>query len=375
VIAGWPSKHRNFLAWTGGSLAVLLVALASTGYLVYRHLNDNIAQANVRADIGKQPPDLHPNARNILLIGSSAQPGAAVHAAGKTGTLMLVHIAADKQWAEVMWIPPDSWVSIPSCETGNGELSAPVRSRVNQAYATGDQDGSHVALGAACMIRTLEQDTGIYIDDFVVLNFAGLKDMVAALGGVYECNPVPISNPKSGLHLAAGTHLLTPAQALGYVHGRTTLRNGSDPVRIARQQAFMSSLISRVKSKQLDPVAIYRFLAAVTSSLTVDSQLGGIIGLYRLHQSLHGIPGGKVTLFELPSYPRADVVPSDTQDVLWTQPWDSEIFALFRDDVPASHWLLTAPGHPGKFGFSPSAPPGTSQNVPERTASQSICAD
>jgi LCP family protein required for cell wall assembly len=322
---------------------MLLVALTSTGYLAYRHLNDDLAQVNLQADIGKQPADLHPKALNILVIGSDTQRGEA-GTTDQTGTLMLVHIAADKQRVEVMWIPPYSWVSIPACETGNGEWSLPAQSEINQAFATGDEDGNHVALGAACMIRTLEQDTGIYIDHFIVVNFAGLRDMVAALGGVYVSNGTPINNPDSGLRLSAGTHLLTGAQALGYVHGRTTPGSGNDPERIARQEAFMSSLISRVKSELLDPVAIYEFLDAVVSSLTIDSQLGGIPGMYHLGESLHGIPGGKVTLFVLPSYPRADLVPSDTRDVLWTQLSDSEIFASFRDDVPVNHALLATPG-------------------------------
>ncbi len=376
VTNGWLYRRRKLLAWTGGSLAALLVAFAATGYLVYRHLGNNIVQADVRADIGKQPADLHPQAQNILVIGSgsgSAQGAATGAAGGQTGTLMLVHIAANRQWAEVMWIPPYSWVSIPSCETSNGGWSAPAESEINQAYATGNQDGDHAALGAACMIRTLNQDTGIYVDHFIVVNFTGLKDMVAALGGVYECNPAPISDPHSGLYLTAGRHLLTAAQALGYVHGRTTFGYGRDPVRVSRQQAFMSSLISRVKTELLDPVAIYQFLDAVTSSLTIDSQFGGVPGIYHLGESLHGIPGGKVTLFVLPSYPRAGLVPSDTRDVLWTQLQDSAIFASFRDDVAASHSLLATPGRPGKFGVSLRAAPGTSQDIPVRTASPGIC--
>ena len=96
----------------------------------------------------------------------------------------------------------------------------------------------------------------------------------------------------------------------------------------------MSSLVSRVKSELLDPVAIYRFLDAATKSLTIDSQLGGITGLYNLGQSLRSIPSGKIAFFTIPNYPRADVVPGDTANVLWTQPEDNEIFASFRDDVP-----------------------------------------
>src|SRR5262249_48654453 len=171
-----------------------------------------------------------------------------------------------------------------------GQMSAPQQFKINEAFATGNLDGNHTALGVACTVKTLEQDTGILIDHFIVVNFTGFKDMVAALGGVYECNPTPINDPNSDLHLAACTHLLTPAQAPGYVRARYTLGDGSDLERIDRQQAFMSSLVSRVKGELLDPIAIYKFLDATTRALTIDSQLGGITGLYNLGQSLRGIP-------------------------------------------------------------------------------------
>ena len=120
----------------------------------------------------------------------------------------------------------------------------------------------------------------------------------------------------------------------------------------------MSSLISRARSELLDPLAIYRFLDAATGSLTVDSQLGGIAGLYDLEKSLRGIPPSKIAFFTLPNFPRADVVPTDTANVLWTQPEDSKIFASFRDDIPASRSLFAAAAvRPGKFGVSPAASP------------------
>ena len=109
----------------------------------------------------------------------------------------------------------------------------------------------------------------------------------------------------------------------------------------------MSSLIQRVKSKLLNPIAIYRFLDAATKSLTIDTRLGGVKGLYNLASSLRNLPSNKVALFTLPTYPRSDVVPSDAANVLWTQPQDSEIFQSFRDDVPASQSLFTPSGRSG----------------------------
>jgi LCP family protein required for cell wall assembly len=378
VTNGWLRRHRKLLAWTSGSVAVLLVALAATGYLVYRHLNSNIVQANIEADLGKQPADLHPQARNILIVGSGSARGATAGAAGvgnQTGTILLVHIAADKQWADIMSIPPYSWVSIPSCTTPGGQLSVAAQSQVNQAYTAGDKDGKHVALGAACMIKALGQDTGIHINHFVVMNYNGFDGMVSALGGVEACNLTAIDDPAAGLVLPPGRHLLTPAQAVTYVHGLFGPESTSNVARITLQEALGVSLLARAKRKLPNPLATYRFLDALTTSLTVDSQLDGMTGLYYLAHLLHGIPADKVTLFALPSYPRADVVPSDTMNVLWTQPTDGEIFASFRNDARVNRALLAAAGRPGRFGALPPAPPGTSRDIPVRTADQSICVD
>jgi LCP family protein required for cell wall assembly len=237
----------------------------------------------------------------------------------------------------VMSVPRDSWVNIPACTMGNGHQSAPTTYKINEAFALGNLDGNHTDLGVACTIRTLEQDTGIHIDHFVAINFSGFKDMVNALGGVEECNTTAISDPKSNLYLKPGHHLLHGFVALAYVRARYTLGNGSDLERIGRQQAFMSSLVNRVKSKLLNPVAIYNFLDAATKSITIDSQLGGIHGLYDLAMSVKNLPASQVTFFTLPTYPRQLVVPTDTANVMWTQPEDSTIFQDFRNDIPVTN--------------------------------------
>src|SRR5580693_687392 len=361
----WP--RRKILVWGSSGLALLLVAVTGAGYLMLKHFNANLQQDDIRGLLGAQPVNLHPQAENIMVIGSDSRQGLSQsYGSGlvtdQSDTLMIIHIPADRKWAEVMSIPRDSWVNIPACQMGNGQVSAPQQFKINEAFAIGNLHGNHTALGVACTVKTLEQDTGIYLDHFIVVNFTGFKDMVAALGGVYECNPTPINDPNSGLHLAAGTHLLTPSQALGYVRARYTLGNGSDLERIGRQQAFMSSLISRVKSELLDPVAIYRFLDAATKSLTIDSQLGGITGLYNLGQSLRSIPSDKIAFFTIPNFPRSEVVPGDTANVLWTQPEDSRIFASFEDDVPASSTL---------FGSPPPAITSSGEHLVEPSASGS----
>ena len=406
----WPRK--KILIWGCASLALLLVAVAGTGYLMLRHFNANLQQDDISGLLGNQPVNTHPQAENIMVIGSDSRQGLSKEygsglVTDQSDTLMVIHIPADRQWAEVMSIPRDSWVNIPACEMGDGQLSAPTQGKINEAFAIGNLDGNNTKLGVACTVKTVEQETGIYINHFIVVNFTGLEDMVSALGGVYECNTTAINDPNSGLHLSAGTHLLTPAQALGYVRARYTIGDGSDLERIGRQQAFMSSLVSRVKGELLNPVAIYNFLDATTKALTIDTQLGGITGLYDLGQSLRSIPASKIAFFTVPNYPRGEVVPSDTANVLWTEPEDDEIFASFRDDEPASSTLfgptssttaagsrLVTPSATATASASPAAssatagsstaaqptvsasPSGTASSVAiqDRTANQSICA-
>jgi LCP family protein required for cell wall assembly len=239
-----------------------------------------------------------------------------------------------------MSIPRDSWVNIPACRMGNGKMSAPSTYKINEAYTIGTLHGHNSDLGTACSIKTVEQDTGIRVDHFVNINFAGFRNMVNALGGVPECNSKPINDPKSGLHLPAGHHVLNGWQALGYVRARYTLGNGSDLERIGRQQAFMSALIKRAKSKLFSPVTLYHFLDAATRAIAIDSQLDGIRGLYGLAMSVRNLPPAKVTFFTLPTYPRALVDPADLANVMWTQPEDSLIFQAFRNDTPVTRTML-----------------------------------
>ena len=193
----WP--RRKILIWGSASLALLLLAVTGGGYVILKHFNANLQQDDIRGLLGAQPVNMHPQAENIMVIGSDSRQGLSkAYGSGlvtdQSDTLMIIHIPANREWAEVMSIPRDSWVNIPACKMGNGQMSAPQQFKINEAFAIGNLDGNRTALGIACTVKTLKQVTGIYIDHFVAVNFTGFKDMVAALGGVYECNPTPIND-------------------------------------------------------------------------------------------------------------------------------------------------------------------------------------
>jgi LCP family protein required for cell wall assembly len=325
------------MAWTAGLVVLMLVGASGTAYAMLRHFNNNIQQADITALIGKQPGGAAKGAENILFIGSGTpvyqgnQYGS--QKTNQTHTLMLLHIQAQRKWGDVMSIPASSWVHIPACVMGNGKMSLPTQGPIGQSFATGNGYGNKAKLGVACLVKTVEQDTRIPIDHFVLINFNGLGAIVAALHGLRVCIPKAFTDPLTGDSFKAGCQWLTPGRAVAYAQSVY----GINPADIARltggQQLLASLLISRAKSELYNPLVIYDFVDAVTRSLTIDTQLGGFTGLIRLAENVHSIPSHKATFFTVPYYPRSEVVPADTANVLWKQPQANRVFACIRKDI------------------------------------------
>ena len=178
-------------------------------------------------------------------MGSDKRRGdAALNVEGeRSDTTILLHLAADRESAVMVSIPRDTIVDIPECLREDG-TTVPARSAqmFNSAFSEG---------GAACTIKTVEKLTDIRIDHHVVIDFNGFKGMVNALGGVKVCLPNDVNDPNSHLNLSAGTHTVKGQQALAYVRTRHGLGDGSDISRIDRQQAFLGSMVSKVRSTGL----------------------------------------------------------------------------------------------------------------------------
>jgi hypothetical protein len=94
-------------------------------------------------------------------------------------------------------------------------------------------------------------------------------------------------------------------QALAYVRTRTGLGDGSDISRIDRQQAFLGSMVSKVRSTGLllRPDRLLRFLDSATKSLTTDPELGSLNALRKLAQDVQGLDTKDVTFVTVPNEP------------------------------------------------------------------------
>ena len=153
--------------------------------------------------------------------------------------------------------------------------------------------------------------------------------MVDALGGVPICAPEAIDDPKAKLKLSAGRHVLDGTQALGYVRARKTLGDGSDLGRIARQQAFLSSVVQEATRTSLlvRPDKLFGFLDAATKSLTTDEQFD--LGTMKdLASSVKDIGIENIQFITVPVQP----YPADPNRVEWAPSADA-LWQTLRDDA------------------------------------------
>ncbi len=185
--------------------------------------------------------------------------------------------------------------------------------------------------GPGCTISQFEQTTGVPVDHYVVLDFAGFQDMVDAVGGVQVCIPETVDDRAHGIYLPAGTREISGKQALSYVRQRYAVGDGSDIGRLKRQQAFMASMANKVVSAGTlaNPFTLFDFLDAATKSLTVDKGLGNLTKLAQLGIQFKDIGLNKIQFSTIPS----DYAPDDPNRIRWL-PAADDVWERIKNDEP-----------------------------------------
>ncbi|WP_448073259.1 LCP family protein [Georgenia yuyongxinii] len=330
-------RHRVLNKVGIGALAAILF-LGTGGALAYNEIQGNVARYDITDLLGERPSGaaeavpLDQKAGkpiNLLVMGSDIREGASdVDGAGAAGavagmrsdTTMIAHISADRSRVEIVSIPRDTLVDVPSCIMPDG-TETPAQSDVmfNSAFATGGQTGD-VGAAAACSIRTVQDLTGVLIDDFVVVDFAGFINVVDALGGVPMYVPEDVNDSAAGLTLQAGCQVLGGRDALGFARARKSLGDGSDISRIGRQQELVAAIAREALGKNLltDLPALYKFLDATTSTLTTGQYIGGLTTMAGLANSLRGLDPNGISFTTMPfDWAGARVVPAGDAEDLW----------------------------------------------------------
>ncbi|MFC8147956.1 LCP family protein, partial [Streptomyces paradoxus] len=195
-----PRRRRRWGRIVLLSLVVLLLALGGTGYWLYSGLNGNIDGVDLDKALGSDRPEKLPTSgQNLLVLGSdsragdNASLGTGKVAGARSDTALVVHIPEGRKQAVAVSIPRDTLVTRPECEKSDGSaLPEAKRVMFNSVYSQA---------GPACVVKTVEKMSGVRMDHYMEIDFAGFKGLVDAIGGVPVTVEEPIKDPASGLDL------------------------------------------------------------------------------------------------------------------------------------------------------------------------------
>jgi len=222
---------------------------------------------------------------NFLLLGYG---GPGHDGAYLTDTIIVIHLDLKKKKVDLISIPRDSWVKVPT------KSETDFYSKINAFYQMAlfskkypdiadryrSPDGASQLIGEA-----VNQITGLKIDNFAAVDFTGFEKIIDVLGGVdikvektFDDYQYPIAGKEADLcghteeevpqldkaieasqspqlvfpcryehlHFDAGLTHMDGQTALKYVRSRHSLQDGSDFGRARRQQLLLEALKNKV---------------------------------------------------------------------------------------------------------------------------------
>ena len=323
-----PKRRRRHGAMlVAGRLVVATIAaaaLAMTGGAWQWSTSKNHRMNTVSAlDLGSRDI-VDPNAQfgdeDFLVVGMDSRAGAngemgagGTEDAGgaRSDTIMLVNIPANRKRVVAVSFPRDLAITPIQCEAWNpdtgeygplydsdtkkwGPRNVYTETKLNSTFSFG---------GPKCLVKEIQKLSGLSINRFIAVDFAGFAKMVDALGGVEVCSTTPLKDYELGTVLAhSGRQLIDSKTALNYVRARNvTTENNGDYGRIKRQQLFLSSLLRSLISKET--FFSLSKLNNVVNMFISNSYVDNVKtkDLVQLGQSVQGMNAGHVSFVTVPT--------------------------------------------------------------------------
>lgn len=257
--AGRSRRRRPRLGWLKLVLLLWLVFLVAVPLWAWSQI-EKVDAAPDDDRPGSQP------GHTYLLVGSDSREdltraerrrlGTGRAEGRRTDTIMLLHTGSGPNL--LMSIPRDSLVQVPGYGT----------EKINAAYAFG---------GPELLVRTIEDNTGIRIDDYVEIGFGGFVNVVDAVGGIEICPDQAMKDPQANLDIEPGCQQVDGVTALGYARSRKTSALG-DIDRARHQREVVSAIGDKAASpwSVLNPVRYFRLADAGSEAVRVGKDTGPI---------------------------------------------------------------------------------------------------
>lgn len=187
----------------------------------------------------------------VLVIGNDAREGNPTNGA-RADAMHIIGVDTDTMRAGILNFPRDTYVEVP----GHGSM------KMNESLDAGGPD---------LLVKTVEQETGISIDYWVMTGFTGFRRIVRDIGGLRVFVPTDMHDPGgSGAKLKKGPQKLNSSEALAFNRTRKVLPNG-DIDRTTNQGLFLLALLKKLhRDTRDDPAALLKWMAITRKWTLLD---------------------------------------------------------------------------------------------------------
>jgi LCP family protein required for cell wall assembly len=323
---------RRSVKFIAATVSFVLLIGSGLAWYNYRTLETSIKSIRVdglggapRSAASNQGRPMNGKDENILIVGDDSRAGLS-KAEGRrlstgtgnqttsTDTILLVHVPADGSRATLISIPRDSYVTIPGHP----------KNKINAAYADGyyytnsatTADERQTA-GADLLVATVKVLTGVTINHYVQIGFAGFEKVVRAINGITVnlCHAVDDTvaynrahnqTGGSGFVSSAGIHHLDAVRSLQFVRQRHNLPGiGDDLGREKRQRYFLSAAFDQILSAGvlLNPIKLNNIVKAIGQSFVKDDGFS----LQSFARQMANLSGNKIGGQTIPTTTGPDV--------------------------------------------------------------------
>lgn len=295
-------SRRRALLFAGCTILVLVVIFVLTRFA--GQFTGNVAG---RISLGDKPV-------NILLIANNARGVAANDplglgtAAGQADVILLARIDPAQHVIQAITIPRDTLFAQPHWHN-----TVP---KIKTLFFMGDQETP--ARGPEYLAQAVSQLTGLPVDGYIAMNFAGFKAAVDVVDGVTVNVKQRIYDPvNSGADFQPGVQHMNGSQALAFIRVRQNQAGNSYRTNDFQRMQAEVEVIGLLRNKLLDPAhaatLVPKFIAKMKKNIATDMTQDRLarIGIAMAGAPVYQVPLGTIADSMILGYQRIPGINAD----------------------------------------------------------------
>lgn len=277
---------KRFFISMISSFLILGLILGGGYYYIFGSMEQDEAMSDEDAGILSDQEYFNKNVVNIALFGVDTLDSSMV---GRSDSIIIVSLDKKKKEIRLSAIQRDCYVEIDHPKRGK------IQDKINHAYAFG---------GASLAVKTLNQNFGLDIKDYVVINFTNMEKVVDTLGGI-QLEVSEAYRREANHHIGAlaakrkiepdlidgtGMQELNGMQVLGMLRARKQV--GGVGVRSEMHEILLNACFEKIKTKSvLEYPAIAKSLlqlvkTTLTSGKIANTARSVVTGGYEIRQTV-----------------------------------------------------------------------------------------